>query len=288
MTGFGRTEGASGGWSWAVEARSVNGRGLDVRFRGPSGFDRLEARAREAAQARFQRGQVAINVQAQRLSPARQPRVNLANLDRYLAIAETFVLAGRASSPSMDGLLALPGVVELVDLEDDQAEHAGVESAIALSIDAAVVALAQSRRAEGAGIGLVLEGFLQRIAHLVEAATVDAALQPELLKLRYERRLAELVGDGVDRDRIVQEAAAMALKADVREEIDRLVGHVASAKSLIGGEAASGRRLDFLTQEFMREANTLCSKSASASLTASGLELKAVIDQFREQVQNVE
>ena len=289
MTGFARVEGDWGDWSWAVEARSVNGRNLEVRFRAPPGFDALERVAREAAQGRFQRGQLNIAIQAKRSQAARRPRINEDVLDRYLALSEALQASGRAAAPAADGLLALPGVVEMSEAdEDDVAERAAVAAAMSRSIVQSLEALAASRAAEGVAIAQVLDGFLGRIDALTGAAAGEADGQPALIRARFERRLADLAGDIVDPDRIIQEAAVLASRADVREELDRLTGHVAAARSLLNQEAAAGRRLDFLTQEFMREANTLCSKSASAALTTLGLELKAVIDQFREQVQNVE
>ena len=288
MTGFARVEGDSGDWSWSVEARSVNGRNLEGRVRAPPGFDALERVARDAAQTRFQRGQLNVTIQAKRLQAARRPRINTDVLDRYLGFSDALLAAGRASAPTLDGLLALPGVIEMADDDDDAAERAAVSAAMAGSISTALDSLGLSRRAEGEAIGAVLAGFLRRIETLTVAADGEAATQPALIKARFERRLAELLGESVNVERIVQEAAAMATRADVREELDRLSGHIAAAHALLSQDAAAGRRLDFLTQEFMREANTLCSKSASTGLTALGLDLKAVIDQFREQVQNVE
>jgi uncharacterized protein (TIGR00255 family) len=288
MTGFARVEGAAGDWTWAVEARSVNGRNLDVRFRGPPGLDVLERPAREAAQSRFQRGQINIAVQGRRTSVSRASRINLAALESYLTFGEALVAAGRATPPSLDGLLALPGVVEGADQDEDAEARADLEVVMVASIVEALDALKLMRQAEGAAIAATLGGFLDRIESQARAADLEAGQQPALIKARFERRMAELLGEGAAEDRIVQEAAAMAVRADVREEIDRLLGHVTAARALIGEGAAAGRRLDFLTQEFMREANTLCSKSAAASLTTIGLALKASIDQFREQVQNVE
>ena len=288
MTGFARAEGAFNDWSWSVEARSVNGRNLEVRFKGPAGLDGLERLTREAAQARFQRGQINVAVLGGRATAARRARINAETLELYLMFGEGLVAAGRAASPSVDGLLALPGVVELVEREEEDADRAALEAAILSSIDQALDGLSRDRAVEGAATAVVLGGFLDRIAALTGTAEHEAATQPALIKSRFERRMAELIGERADPDRIVQEAAALAVKADVREEIDRLAGHVAAARTLIDEDGASGRRLDFLTQEFMREANTLCSKSASAALTAMGLDLKATIDQFREQVQNVE
>jgi uncharacterized protein (TIGR00255 family) len=288
MTGFARQEGRSGVWSWAVEARSVNGRNLEVRFRGPPGFDNLERLAREAAQGRFQRGQIGLNLQAKRADAAGQARVNLDVLERYLELSEPFVASGRAAAPAMDGLLALRGVIEPGDDEDDPEAQAALESAIAQSIVAALDALKTSRLAEGATLASLLSGFLDKMESLVGLAEAEAAGQPQVIKQRFERRLVELAGESATMERIVQEAAAMAVKADVQEELDRLAGHVAAARALLADKSAAGRRLDFLTQEFMREANTLCSKSATPGLTTIGLDLKAVIDQFREQAQNVE
>jgi uncharacterized protein (TIGR00255 family) len=288
MTGFARVAGAMGEWIWAVEARSVNGRTLEVRFRGPPGLDSLERPAREAAQSRFQRGQVNITLQGRRASVPRAVRISQETLERYLALGESLVVDGRASPPTVDGLLALPGVVEAAEPDEDGADRAAVESAMIASIAEALDALKSSRQDEGRTILALLEGFLERIESLARAADAEAGQHPALIKTRFEVRLGELLGEAASQERILQEAAAMALRVDVREEIDRLQGHVIAARKLIAEGGANGRRLDFLTQEFMREANTLCSKSAFGSLTAIGLALKASIDQFREQVQNVE
>jgi uncharacterized protein (TIGR00255 family) len=288
MTGFGRSEGALAGWSWAVEARSVNGRNLEVRFRGPPGFDALERAARELAQARFQRGQLTVGVQAKRSEGAGAVRLNLEQLDRYLAAGAPYIAANKAAPPTLDGLLALKGVIETEDAVEDPDARSQLEAAIGASLAAAMDALAKARGEEGTALLAILTGFLDRIAELVAQAESLAAEQPAAIKERFARRMSELIGESAPEERIVQEAAAMATKADVREELDRLAGHVAAARQLLAADTGVGRRLDFLTQEFMREANTLCSKSASSALTSTGLDLKAVIDQFREQVQNVE
>ena len=289
MTGFGRAEGAAGEWSWAVEARSVNGRNLEVRFRGPPGFDGLERLAREGAQARFQRGQLTVNVTAKRIEGAGGVRINLEQVERYLSAGASFVADGRIAPPRWDGLLALRGVVEADAGSDDPEALAAVEAAMGVSLGAALDEMAAARRQEGAALTGVLEGLTGRIQALVTEAETHAAGQPLAIRDRFARRMNELAGEaqGVA-ERIVVEAAAMAVKADVREELDRLGGHVDAARGLIASDTAAGRRLDFLTQEFMREANTLCSKSALPGLTTVGLELKATIEQLREQVQNVE
>ena len=288
MTGFGRAEGAAGDWSWSVEARSVNGRNLDLRFRGPQGFDGLERGAREAAQARFQRGQLTVGVQAKRAESGAAVKVNLEVLERYLAMGAPYLADGRAAAPALDGLLALRGVIEADAGADDPEALVEIEKAMLASIGQALDGMAEMRRSEGASLRIVLDGLVDRIASLAAEAARLAAEQPQAIKERFARRLAELIGEAASEDRIVQEAAVMAVKADVREELDRLNAHVDAARGLLAQDGGVGRKLDFLTQEFMREANTLCSKAAIGGLTAVGLDLKAVIEQFREQVQNVE
>jgi uncharacterized protein (TIGR00255 family) len=288
MTGFARRDGALGEWSWAVEARSVNGRSLEVRFRGPAGFDGLERAARDAAQARFSRGQLTVSLQARRAEAAGAVRINREVLERYLRLAEEYVVAGLASQPRMDGMLALRGVIENGEDEDDAEARAAVEAAMAATIAEAMDGLKTARLEEGAALERVLGGLVDRIAALADEAETEAEAQVLSIRDRANRRMAELAGEAATPERILQEAAALALKADVREELDRLSTHVAAARALMTEPAAAGRRLDFLTQEFMREANTLCSKSAASALTTTGLALKAAIDQFREQTQNVE
>jgi len=288
MTGFGRAEGAHAGWSWAVEARSVNGRNLEARFRGPAGFEGLERTARDGAQSRFQRGQINIGLQARRAEGAGAVRINLDQLERYIAAVQPYVASGQAAPPSIEGLMALRGVIEVDDAVMDPEAQTELEAAMAASIGAALDGLAAARREEGAALLPVLSGQMDRIGDLTARAREVADGQPAAIKARFEARLKELAGDAASEDRIVQEAAAMAVKADVREELDRLAGHVDSARALLAADGGVGRRLDFLTQEFMREANTLCSKATLSALTAVGLDLKATIEQFREQVQNVE
>ena len=287
MTGFGRAEGALGAWSWAVEARSVNGRNMEVRFRGPPGLESLERAAREGAQARFQRGQLTIGVQAKRAEGVGAVRLNLEQLERYLAAGRPYVESGKAASPQLDGLLALKGVIEAEDAGLEPEEQAELEAAIGGSLAVALDGLLAARREEGRALLTVLTAQVDRIADLAGQARATAAGQPAAIKAKFEARLKELAGEAATEERIVQEAAAMAVKADVQEELDRLSGHVDAARGLLAADAAVGRRLDFLTQEFMREANTLCSKSQLGSWTAVGLDLKATIEQFREQVQNV-
>ncbi|MEE2848432.1 MAG: YicC/YloC family endoribonuclease [Pseudomonadota bacterium] len=288
MTGFGRADGAGEGWTWSVEARSVNGRNLEIRFRGPNGFDGLERAAKAAGQARFARGQVTVGVQAKRAEAGEAAvTINAAVLARYLTLANELAEDG-ATPPSADGLLALRGVIEAPEEADDPEARAAVEAAMIRTVEEALDALEASRQNEGAQLTPVLDEFIARIEALVALAEGEATAQVEAIRDRFTRRISELAPDapGLE-DRIFLEAAALATKADVREELDRLAAHVASARQLVAS-APAGRKLDFLMQEFMREANTLCSKSATTALTGIGLELKAVIEQLREQVQNVE
>jgi len=287
MTGFGRADGASGDWSWSVEARSVNGRNLEVRFRGPPGFDGLERHAKTAAQTRLSRGQITLGIQAKREVGAASLKVNQDVLARYLTLANQLAEEG-ATPPSADGLLSLRGVLEAPEEIDDPEARAAVEAAMAASIDQALDALRISRDREGSQLLPVIADFIDRIAALVVQAEAGATAQTDAIRERFSRRMTELAPDapGLE-DRIFLEAASLATKADVREELDRLAAHVDSARTLLQ-QPPAGRKLDFLMQEFMREANTLCSKSATTALTGIGLELKAVIEQLREQVQNVE
>lgn len=289
MTGFGRAEGTDGGWAWTVEARSVNGRSLEVRFKGPAGFDALERTAREAAQARFQRGQVSLSVSARRIETDSPVRINTDLVQRLLDAGAPWVEAGKVQRPTLDGLLSLRGVLEADPAEEDPKALAEVGVRLAGAVEAALDDLREARRVEGRQLAAVLGRLLEGIEGLVAQAEALAGTQVETIRSRFQRRLAELAGEGAEvAERAFLEAAALAVKADVREELDRLQGHVESARALLSEGLSVGRRLDFLTQEFMREANTLCSKAALAELTRTGLDLKAAIDQFREQVQNVE
>ncbi len=289
MTGFGRAEGAGGGWSWVVEARSVNGRSLEVRFRGPAGFDTLERLTREAAQARFQRGQVSVSVSARRLEAVTPVSINRDLAQTLLDLGEPWIQEGRVLRPTLDGLLSLRGVIEAGSAEADAEALAEMASLLAQAVTEALDGVKAARLAEGAQLRGVLLRLLNELEALVGRSRDLAGEQTEVIRGRFQRRLSELAGDGPDiAERAFLEAAALAVKADVREELDRLEGHLASARTLLAEGGAAGRRLEFLTQEFMREANTLCSKAAVAELTRTGLDLKATIDQFREQIQNVE
>ena len=290
MTGFARCDGAFGGVAWTLEIKSVNGRNLDIKYRTPPGFEAAERLGRELSKARFARGQMNFTLSVS--SAAVQAGVSLNHdvLNLYLAASQTLIEEGKATTPSADGLLGLRGVIETSGDERIELDEAA-EAALASDLTVLFDRLRTARDSEGRALESVLKGHLVAMAAAVERAKTLADQQVEVVRERFTRRLAELMpaelADGA-LERVVQEAALLAAKADVREELDRLTSHLDQAHILIDAEAAPGRKLDFLAQEFMREANTLCSKSAFIELTQTGLELKAVIDQFREQIQNVE
>jgi uncharacterized protein (TIGR00255 family) len=292
MTGFARQRGEGHGIAWVWEVKSVNGRGLDIRFRLPNGLDALEPALRETAQRLIRRGNVSATLSVRRDDAAARPKLDPAVLEAALALIEQVrARIPGAPAPSAEAVLALPGVLRAPAAEEaDEPEEEARREAIAASFRAAIEALAAARRGEGARIGAVLAAKLDEIEALVATAEADAATQPAALR---EKLLAALRGllDQVPQlpeERLAQEVALLAARADVREEIDRLHAHIAQARALLAEGVLVGRRLDFLTQEFNREANTLCSKAAAPSLTATGLALKAAIEQFREQVQNLE
>jgi uncharacterized protein (TIGR00255 family) len=289
MTGFARVSGVRGAASWVWEAKSVNGRGLDLRFRLPPGFDAIEQRAREAAQKRFKRGSLTVSLQLQRETTGATAQVNVDQLAAVIAASRGFIEKGVVEPARLDGLLALKGVMEAEEATaEDEAETAAFQDAVLKSLDQAFAALDVSRREEGAALGKILADAVTRIDELRSAAGSLAALQPEAIRDRFKQKLKELLDGELPEDRLAMEAATMAVKADVREEIDRLGAHVAAARDLLKAKEPAGRKLDFLCQEFNREANTLCAKSPDPELTRIGLGLKATIDQFREQAQNVE
>ena len=289
MTGFARAEGADESLSWRWEAKSVNGRGLDVRLRLPPGLDRLEPAVRERIAARFARGSFNIALATSVSGPGRRYAVNRQALDAVLAIVTELTHSAKLSPPQADGILRIPGVLEAAEAEETDEERRRRDQAMLKSLDEALAALAETRSAEGARLGPTLAAHFDRIGALAAEARTLAATQPQALKEKLMRQIAEIAGEpGVSPERIAQEVALLAGKADVREELDRLSAHVAQGRELLAAKEAVGRRLDFLSQELNREANTLCSKSADLMLTRVGLELKASIEQFREQVQNIE
>lgn len=287
MTGFGRVEGHHGTVAWVYEVRSVNGRSLDLKTRVPSGYDYVERAARDLVKQRFQRGQVSLNLSVQTTEVQTGYSVNHTVLNQYLEVGQGLMQAGQATMPSLDGLLSLRGVIEAASAETDT-DVAALEAPLLADLGAVLEHLKTARQDEGRALFEVLTQHLSAMTDAVDRAEALAAQQTEVIRERFTRRLNELLPDVDLQERILQEAAVMAVKADVREELDRLRTHIASAHTLLSDSQSQGRKLDFLSQEFMREANTLCSKAAFSDLTKVGLELKSVIDQFREQVQNVE
>ena len=291
MTGFARAAGTDDVCVWAWESKSVNGKGLDVRVRLPRGFDALEGAARERATKFFKRGNISLNLELTWVRPQIGIQVNEDVLAQILNAAEKVQDAMPAvRPPSADGILALRGVLEQVELPPSPDEHQALEAQLLQGLDQALEQLIEVRDAEGQRLGGVLHDQLADIETLSEQATALAALQPEEIRKRLLSQVEALTQDieAVNPERLAQEAALLMVKADIREELDRLSAHVAAARDLLGQGEPVGRRLDFLCQEFNREANTLCSKSSDTELTRIGLELKAVIEQFREQVQNIE
>lgn len=291
MTGFARAEGATDTCTWGWEAKSVNGKGLDVRMRYPRGFDFLDAAARDRVAKRFKRGNVSLNLDVNWTVPQSVVSVNEDVLAQILQAAQKIQVAvPDARPPSVDGLLALRGVLEQSEDDSSDERARALETVLMEGLDQLLDQLTEGRDGEGERMGGVLHDQLAVIESLSESAGELAALQPDAIRKRLVDQISILVEDvgAIDPERLAQEAAIVMTKADVREELDRLSAHIEAARDLLAQDDPVGRRLDFLCQEFNREANTLCSKSFDTDLTRIGLELKAVIEQFREQVQNIE
>ncbi len=291
MTGFARAEGHEDDFSWTWEGKSVNGKGLDVRCRLPAGCEGLEQPARERVAKRFRRGNISLALTVQWKQVRGSYRINRAVLDDILSLLpEMRERLPDAGPPQVDGLLALRGVIEPVEDEQSEAAHRAIETTLLAGLEAALESLASMRDQEGARLASVLNAHLDGIDRLCAEAESLAAAQPDAIKERLRTQVAALLEavPALPEERLAQEAALFMAKADVREELDRLKAHLEAARDLMGGDGAVGRRLDFLCQEFNREANTLCSKSVDVALTRVGIDLKAGVEQLREQVQNIE
>ncbi|WP_144863080.1 YicC/YloC family endoribonuclease [Mesorhizobium sp. J18] len=290
MTGFARAakeyELASITW----EIRSVNGKGLDSRLRLPPGFERLEQPAKQAIQKRFSRGNIQAGLTVSRGSAAAQPVVNEEFLKDLAGLAKRLEEQFSLAPATADGLLGLRGVLDLPDIADDEETRLELDGAILKALDEALDGLEAARREEGSALGALLLGHLATVEDLTQRAEADPSREPAAIRQRLAEQVRLLLDEApvLDESRLHMEAAFLATKADIREEIDRLKTHIATARGLIETGGTIGRKLDFLAQEFNRESNTLCSKSNASSITALGLELKVVVDQFREQVQNLE
>ncbi|MBD8892735.1 YicC/YloC family endoribonuclease [Roseibium litorale] len=292
MTGFARVQGEAGVVRWTWELRSVNGKNLDMRLRLPAGLEELEPRIRERCAKVLQRGNVSIGLFMQRDQGEAVLTINQTALDAVLAAVG--LLRQRlpdVAPPTLDGILAQKGVVELKEPEEDPAVREALLATLLSTLDEALGALVGMRRSEGHAIRDIILGQVDRVAGLTARAERLPARQPEAIRARLAALVAELMdasAGALDSQRLHQEAAILATKADIREELDRLHAHVTAVRELLAAGGAIGRRLDFLAQEFNRETNTLCSKSNDVELTTIGLDLKAVIDQMREQIQNLE
>jgi len=291
MTGYARVSGEQHGLGWAWEVKSVNGRGLDVRTRLPPGYDFLDLPVREAVQKRLKRGNVTVNLTITHKAQQGAVAVNEALLDQLIALSRRWQeKAPDLAAPRLDGLLALRGVLESGEAAEAAGEDSDTAKLLLAECDKALVQLEAMRADEGKRLAEVLTDQLNEIAFLVTDAVGSAALDPVQLKARLRQQVAALLEAGapVSEDRLAQEVALQLGKADVREELDRLGAHLTAARKMLAAAEPVGRKLDFLCQEFNREANTLCSKSNDIALTRIGLGLKAAIEQFREQVQNIE
>ena len=287
MTGFARTEGQHENVRWVWEVRSVNGKGVEVRSRVPSGHDGLDLKIREQARKRFTRGNLQASLNLKRDASQSAPVINRAALDALLEQAEDLILSNRVERPRLDGLLSIDGILE-TSSEPDPDARAALEQALLTGLGEALDGLKAAREDEGAALSTILSGHIDKVEALTDAAEANAATRIDAIRDRLAAKIAELVEAELDDNRLAAEIAVLTVKMDVREELDRLRAHVSSARELLKQGSPVGRKLDFLSQEFNREANTLCSKSSDSSLTQIGLDLKNVIDQFREQIQNVE
>lgn len=289
MTGFARLAGASGLGSFAWEIKSVNAKGLDVRLRLPPQLDAIEPEVRARISRRLTRGTVTVTLTLQREAAYPEVRVNQDLLQKLAAAVAGIDLHGSIAPATLDGLLAVRGVVEVRDAEETEEERRDAGTRMLASLDEALDRLVAMRVQEGTALGMILVAKLARIGGLVEAADACPARRPEAIRARLAQSITNLVGHpNFDQNRMHQEALLLAAKADVREELDRLMTHATAARELLAEGGAVGRRLDFLAQELGREAGTLCAKSNDAGLTTTGLELRAEIEQFREQIQNIE
>jgi len=291
MTGFARAEGEHAGQRWTWELRSVNGRGLDLKLRLPQGFDALEPPARAAANAKFKRGSIQASLSIARDPSAAAPlKIDYALVDRLIDAGDALVRDGKIEKARWDGLLTVRGVLQSEDAAEEDAEtRAAFEAALLAGFEMALAGLVEARQGEGRTLAGIFGDGADKIEALIAAARNTAGAAPQAALERIKQRLEALSPEvKLDPQRVAQEAAMAAMRADVAEELERLTAHAAELRTLITKPEPAGRRLDFLSQELTREANTLCSKSADLELTRIGLDLKTVVDQIKEQAANVE
>jgi uncharacterized protein (TIGR00255 family) len=290
MTGFARSKGLLGPIAWSFEVRSVNGRGLDVRTRLPAGYEELEPLIRTASATRLSRGSINVLMHVEAQKTESEIRINREVLDQILAATEAIEQSSGRERVRLDSLLGLKGVLEVVEKPESEAERAERISAMLATYEEALGSLVETREAEGARLADVLSKQLDEIERLMRIVEVAPARSVDAVAARLREQIARLVetSDSFDAQRLHQEAVLIATRADVEEEIKRLAAHISAARELIDDKGSVGRKLDFLAQEFHREANTLCSKSNDIEITRAGLAMKVIIDQMREQVQNIE
>jgi uncharacterized protein (TIGR00255 family) len=290
MTGFSRSHGTSGLYTFEWELKSVNAKGLDLRVRLPQGWDDLESTVRKRVGEAVSRGTVYANLTVKRAGSAAVARINQDILASVLAAARDLAAQAGAAPPTVDGLLTVKGVIDIVEPESDETEIAAAKAAAIASFKTALSGLIEMRDREGVSLGDILSQRVNDIERLAAKAEAAPGRKPDAIKARLAEQIATLLdaSDRFDPDRLSQEALLIATKADIREELDRIGSHVAQARELLSKGGPVGRRLDFLSQEFNREVNTTCSKSNDVELTNVGLEMKNIVEQFREQVQNLE
>ncbi|MFT4279378.1 MAG: YicC/YloC family endoribonuclease [Rhodopseudomonas sp.] len=290
MTGFARSHGSSGPYVFEWELKSVNAKGFDFRMRLPTGWDDIEPTVRKRAAEVLVRGTVYANLTVKRANAASTIQINQDVLASVLKVAGEIAGKVDAVAPSIDGLLGIKGVIEVVEPEADEAEDKVARAAVEAAFAEALNSLVEMRKREGDSLGTILALRLQELEALAKQAEAAPGRKPEAIKARLAEQIAALLdtSDRFDADRLHQEAIMMATKADLREELDRIASHIAQSREILAKGGAVGRRLDFLAQEFNREVNTCCSKSIDLELTNAGLAMKNVVEQFREQVQNLE
>lgn len=290
MTGFARRDGSLGQMTWHWELRSVNGRGLDIRLRVPSGMDGLEQDARQEIAGRLTRGNISANLLAQRPTNDVEIRLDENNLGQVLAAAEIVREKAGAPSISAEGILAIKGVLEIVEKQEGDDIKSTRQEAMISDLRLALDDLVAARNSEGQKLTELISGHLSEIEQLNNQVSAAPSRTPAAITERLRGQIERLIEASAtfDQERLHQEAVLLATKSDIAEEVDRIAAHVAAGRELLAGGSPAGRKLDFLTQEFNREANTLCSKSNDIEITRCGLAMKAIIDQMREQVQNIE
>lgn len=290
MTGFARGHGVVGSYAWAWELKSVNAKGLDVRLRLPPGWDAIEAPVRARANESLVRGTVYANLTIDRKGVGVAVKVNEPVLAAVLATLKTISSRVEASPPTLDGIMALKGVIEVTEEDEREEDRRAAEAALIAGFEQTLAGLTSMRKQEGKTLGEILSARLAEISALAKRADAAPGRKPEAVKARLAEQVAALLSTSqrFDSDRLHQEAILIAAKADIREELDRLASHVTQAQRMLSDGGAIGRKLDFLSQELNRESNTLCAKSNDVELTNIGLELKGTVEQFREQVQNLE